>query len=542
MRIVMAQLNHLVGDLPGNAARILQAAEEARDRHDADLVVFSELALTGYPPEDLLLRPGFLRRAAEELRDIASRLSGIEAIVGFPEQTGGDLYNACAWLRDGEVAGIYRKQALPNYAVFDEKRYFRPAEDVLVRECVGRRVGVVICEDLWEGQAVERAAEAGAEIILAPNASPYALGKQAERQRVVARHVASHGAAIVYCNALGGQDELVFDGQSFVTGADGAVVGPVPLCREGLFAVDIDERGRASPAGWSPEPPPDEETEVWEVLKMGLRDYVDKTGFPSVLVGLSGGIDSAIAAVLAADALGPERVTCVLMPSRYTADISLEDASALADNLGVRRETISIEPPFEAFLEVLEPHFRGTEPGITEQNLQARSRGNILMALSNKFGGLVLATSNKSELAVGYATIYGDMCGGYAPIKDVYKTRAYRLARWRNEQVAVIPERIITRPPSAELAPDQTDQDTLPGYDELDAILERYVERDESIHEIAASGHAMETVRRVAAMVLKTEYKRRQAAPGPRITPRAFGRDRRYPITSGWREESKEQQ
>lgn len=538
MRVVMAQLNHLVGDLAGNAAQILRAAERARDEHGADLVVFSELALTGYPPEDLLLRPGFRRRANEALHEIAGRLSGIEAVVGFPEQSGEELYNACGWLKNGEVAGIYRKHALPNYAVFDEKRYFQSADDVLVRECAGRRVGVVICEDLWDGHAVTRAAEAGAEIILAPNASPYALGKQAERQRVVGSHVERLGAAIVYCNALGGQDELVFDGQSFVAGADGAVAGPVPLCREGLYAVDFDEAGRVSLAGWSPDPAPDEETEVWEVLQLGLRDYVEKTGFPRVLIGLSGGIDSALTAVLAADALGPERVTCLLMPSRYTASMSLEDARALSENLGVAHETISIEPPFEAYLDVLEPSLRGTEPDVTEQNLQARARGNILMALSNKLGGLVLATSNKSELAVGYATIYGDMCGGYSPIKDVYKTRAYRLARWRNTLEPVIPERIIERPPSAELAADQEDQDTLPPYEELDRILERYVERDESIHEIAESGHEMTTVRRIAAMVLATEYKRRQAAPGPRITPRALGRDRRYPITSGWREGS----
>lgn len=538
MRVVMAQINHLVGDLAGNAGQILRAAEEARDEARADLVVFSELALTGYPPEDLLLRPGFLRRANETLHEIADKLSGIEAVVGFPEPANGHLYNACAWLKGGDIVDTYRKHALPNYAVFDEKRYFRSADDVLVRECAGRRVGVVICEDLWDGHAVSRAAEAGAEVILAPNASPYALGKQAERQRVVGRHVTRHAVAIVYCNALGGQDELVFDGQSFVTGADGEVTGPVPICREGLYAVDFDDRACASPAGWSAGPALSEEAEVWEALKLGLRDYVDKTGFPGAMIGLSGGIDSALTAVLAADALGPDRVTCVMMPSRYTASMSQEDARILSDNLGVQHETISVEPPFEAFLEVLNPYFRGREPDITEQNLQARSRGNILMALSNKLGGLVLATSNKSELAVGYATIYGDMCGGYAPIKDVYKTAAYRLARWRNTVGAVIPERIIERPPSAELAADQQDQDTLPPYEELDSILERYVERDESIHEIAESGHDIDTVRRVAAMVLKTEYKRRQAAPGPRITRRAFGRDRRYPITSGWREGS----
>lgn len=534
----MAQINHLVGDLSGNAGQILRAAERARDENRADLVVFSELALTGYPPEDLLLRPGFLRRTNETLHEIAGKLSDIEAVVGFPEQADGHLYNACAWLKDGGIVDTYRKQALPNYAVFDEKRYFTSADDVLVRECAGRRVGVVICEDLWNGHAVSRAAEAGAEVILAPNASPYALGKLAERQRVVGRHVTRHGVAIVYCNALGGQDELVFDGRSFVTGADGEVTGPVPMCREGLYAVDFDERACGSPAGWSAGPALSEEAEVWEALKLGLRDYVDKNGFPGVLIGLSGGIDSALTAVLATDALGPERVTCVMMPSRYTASMSLEDARALSENLGVRHETISVELPFEAFQEVLEPYFRDREPDITEQNLQARSRGNILMALSNKLGGLVLATGNKSELAVGYATIYGDMCGGYAPIKDVYKTVAYRLARWRNTAGAAIPERIIERPPSAELAADQQDQDTLPPYEELDSILERYVERDESIHEIADSGHDIDTVRRVAAMVLKTEYKRRQAAPGPRITRRAFGRDRRYPITSGWREGS----
>lgn len=538
MKLVIAQLNYLVGDLPGNSRRIVEAVNRARDEHDADLVVFCELSLSGYPPEDLLLRRGFLRRAGECLQEIAREVFGIEAVVGFPEQAAEGLYNACAWLADGRVVGVYRKHALPNYAVFDEKRYFRAADDVLVRECAGRCVGVVICEDLWDGHAVAGSARTGAEIILAPNASPYALGKQAERRRVVGRHVETHGAAIVYCNALGGQDELVFDGASFVTGSDGSALGPVAHCREGLYPVEMDADGRASPIGWEAAQSPGEDSEIWEVLKLGLRDYIDKTGFPGVLVGLSGGIDSALVAVLAADALGPDRVTCVLMPSRYTASMSLEDAEALTENLGVRRETISIEPPFEAFLKVLKPHFQGREPGITEQNLQARSRGNILMALSNKLGNLVLATSNKSELAVGYATIYGDMCGGYAPIKDVYKTLAYRLARWRNREETVIPERILERPPSAELAPHQTDQDVLPPYEELDRILERYVERDESIQEIAESGHDPDMVRRVAAMVLRSEYKRRQAAPGPRITPRAFGRDRRYPITSGWREES----
>lgn len=535
MKLVMAQINLRVGDLDGNARRITHSVQRARDEFRADLVVFPELSITGYPPDDLLLRPGFLRHAEETLREVAARVKGIDAVVGFPERSQQGLYNSCAWLRDGTVVDVYRKGALPNYAVFDEKRYFRAASQPMIIDCAGSRVGVVICEDLWEGHPVVRAAAAGADILLSPNASPYALGKREERRRLVSGHAVRHKMDIVYCNLITGQDDLVFDGGSFVAGRDGSVVGLVPVCEEGLYALRLDDDG------WHAEYPTEEkplaeEEEIWRVLRTGVRDYVDNNGFPGVLVGLSGGVDSAVVAALAADALGPERVTCVLMPSRFTSHISTEDAERLAENLGVKRHSISIEASFEAFLEALRPYFDGMLADITEQNLQARSRGVILMALSNKLGDMLLATSNKSELAVGYATIYGDMCGGFAPIKDCYKTRVYQLARYCNRNGEVIPRRILERPPTAELAHDQTDQDSLPPYEELDPILLRYVEKDESIHDIAAAGHDMATVRRVAAMVLKNEYKRRQAAPGPRITPRAFGRDRRYPITSGWRE------
>jgi len=534
----MAQLDMPVGDIHGNARRIREAVVQARDRHGADLVVFPELAIAGYPPEDLLLRPGFVRHAGEALESLAAEVRGIEAVIGFPERDGDTLYNSCAWVADGRVQAVYRKSALPNYAVFDEKRYFQGADQPLVRECAGQRVGVVICEDLWEREPVARCAEAGARIIVSPNASPYALGKRRERRELVSGLARQHGVSMIYCNLVGGQDELVFDGGDFAASPDGASTGQAPACEEGLFAVQWDAGAGWRRLGWEPAGEGDEDAEVWTVLSRGLRDYVDKNGFPGVLLGLSGGIDSALVATLAADALGAERVGCVTMPARYTADISTEDAEALANNLGIRVRKLPVDGVFQSFLDLLEPAFGDREPDVTEENLQARIRGTILMALSNKFGDLLLATGNKSELAVGYATLYGDMNGGFAPIKDCYKTRVYRLAQWRNGRSPAIPGRIIQRPPSAELAADQTDQDSLPPYDELDAILERYIERTQSVREIAAAGFDEGTVRRVASMVLKSEYKRRQGAPGPRITPCAFGRDRRYPITSGWREDA----
>lgn len=536
LRIALAQDDFRVGHISGNRDRILDQIVRARDERGAHLLLFPELALTGYPPEDLLLRPGFIRASEAALAEIQAAVHGIDVIIGHPQMVDGHCHNTLSWLRDGRIVGQYHKRELPNYAVFDEYRYFVPGDSSLVVELGGVRIAVLICEDLWAPAAARAAREAGAQLILSANASPFFDGKYQERTSLLSRRHAETGLPLVYLNCVGGQDELVFDGHSLAIDGQGRLSEPAPLCQEALLCLDFDaDSGRIDYRCW-----PGGESErlamIWTVLKRGLRDYTLKNGFSSVVLGLSGGIDSALAAALAADALGAEQVLGVMMPSRHTSELSMILASEQVERMGLSYDTLSIEPIYQSQLRQLAEVFEGTRENLTEENLQARARGNIIMALSNKFGHLPLATSNKSELAVGYSTIYGDMCGGYSPLKDVFKTLVYRLAVWRNTQSEAIPTGVIERPPTAELAPGQSDQDRLPPYEILDDIIARYVEQDQSIAEIAAAGVDEAMARRIAGMILAAEFKRRQGAPGPRITRKAFGRDRRYPITSGWRE------
>ncbi len=536
LRVVMAQLDFLVGDIAGNMDKIMTAAAEARDRLHADLIVFPELTLTGYPPEDLLLRPGFIRQVEPALQCLCKEIQGITAIVGGPLPTPDGLRNAAVALGNGRIQATYYKQWLPNYSVFDEKRYFTPGEDPAVFTVAGTRVGMTICEDVWLPGPVAQAAEAGAQLLVNLNASPYHAGKGGQRLAALRHRVREGRIPIIYVNLLGGQDELVFDGGSLVVGADGALIQRAPFFETGLYPVDfhISAEGAIPVPGPVAEEPGLEEG-IYRALVLGVRDYVEKNGFAGVVLGLSGGIDSALTLAIAVDALGAKRVEAVLLPSRYTADMSNIDAELEARALGVSYRVMPIEPAFQTFLDILQPVLAGRAPDSTEENVQARCRGVLLMAISNKTGKLVLTTGNKSETAVGYSTLYGDMAGGFAPIKDVLKTMVYRLAAWRNQPTAVIPQRVFDRPPSAELRPDQTDQDSLPPYEVLDAILHGYVEEDRSVEELIGAGFDRATVERIARLVIVNEYKRRQAAPGVRITPRAFGRDRRYPITSGFR-------
>ncbi|MCB1919134.1 MAG: NAD+ synthase [Candidatus Competibacteraceae bacterium] len=535
-RVVMAQLDFLVGDLAGNTDKIIIAAAEARDRLNADLIVFPELTLTGYPPEDLLLRPSFIRQVEPALQRLSNEIHGIAAVVGCPFSTPEGLRNAAVVLANGAIQARYFKQWLPNYSVFDEKRYFTPGEDPVVFAVAGMRVGVTICEDVWLPGPVAQAAGAGAQLLVNLNASPYHAGKGEQRLAALRQRVREGRIPIVYVNLVGGQDELVFDGGSLVVGADGVLTQRAPFFAEGLYPVDFElSAARAKPAPAEVVGEPGMEEGVYQALVLGVRDYVNKNGFPGAVLGLSGGIDSALTLAIAVDALGAERVEAVLMPSRYTAEMSNSDAEQEARTLGVKYHIMPIEPAFQSFLQILQPVLARLPPDTTEENIQARCRGVLLMAISNKTGKLVLTTGNKSETAVGYSTLYGDMAGGFAPIKDVLKTMVYRLAVWRNQQSPVIPQRVIDRPPSAELRPDQTDQDSLPPYDLLDTILHGYVEQDHSVDELVDAGFDQAIVERVARLVILNEYKRRQAAPGVRITPRAFGRDRRYPITSGFR-------
>jgi NAD+ synthase (glutamine-hydrolysing) len=533
-RIALAQLNLLVGDIEGNAERIIHTACEARDRHRARLVVYPELSLTGYPPEDLLLRPGLYRRVEAALARVREGVQGIDVLLGLPMRGEGGTYNSALWLRAGEVLATYHKRLLPNYQVFDEKRYFVPGAASCVVKVAGVRVGVTICEDIWQPGPARLSVEAGAELLINLNASPYHLQKNQEREALLRERSRELGVPIVYVNQVGGQDELVFDGESLVMGADGELKLRAPAFREGLFVTDYDQAGRDMGPGAVLAPPLGEEQSVYEALVLGVRDYVGKNRFDGVVIGLSGGIDSALTLAVAVDALGAERVEAVMMPSRYTSDMSLEDARAQVEALGITYQVLPIEPIFRAALEVLARPFAGLPVDATEENIQARIRGLLLMALSNKQRRMVLSTGNKSEMAVGYATLYGDMAGGFAPLKDVAKTRVYRLARYRNAISRVIPQRVLERPPSAELAPNQTDQDSLPPYEILDPILEMFVEGDRSIVQIVAQGFDENTVQRVVRMVLGNEYKRRQAPPGVRVTRKAFGKDRRYPITSGF--------
>ncbi len=535
LKIALAQDDFLVGHVTANRDLILKLIGQARDEQGADLIVFPELALTGYPPEDLLLRPGFMRRTEDVFGEIVAAVKGIDVVLPWPRCEGSDRFNSAAWIRDGRVLDVYDKWDLPNYAVFDEQRYFISGRKPMVVDLGGVKVGVVICEDTWSEQAVGASAAAGADIIVSTNASPFYRGKHTDRCEVLRRRNAETGLALIYLNCVGGQDDLVFDGHSLAMDAAGNLSSPALLCESRLLLIGFDPAGGALkyldwPAGETAELPV-----AYKVLQRGLRDYAVKNGFESCLLGLSGGIDSALTAALAVDALGADAVYGLMMPSRHTSELSLVLATEQIEMLGIHGDNISIEPLYQSCMQQLSTAFAGKRENIAEENLQARSRGMLLMALSNKFGHLVLTTGNKSELAVGFNTLYGDMCGGFSPLKDCLKGLVYRLAIWRNGVSQVIPEGVIQRLPSAELAPGQTDQDTLPPYDVLDKVIEAYVERDQSILEIVDSAGIDEsTVRRIAGMVLSAEFKRRQGAAGPKITRKAFGRDRRYPITSGW--------
>ena len=537
LRIAVAQFNATVGDLTGNIGRIVELAGEAKAR-GAHLLLTPELAISGYPPEDLLLRPDFYRACRKALDDLASRVDGISLIVGFPEEYDGRRHNAAAVIENGQISAVYRKIRLPNYDVFDEKRYFDAGSEACVVTLGGVRCGINICADVWEAGAAERAAEAGAELLLVLNASPCHLEKHQQRVEVMRERLAATGIPAIYANLVGGQDELVFDGASFALDTDGNCRMRLPQFAEALGIVDYD-MGRLRSDDLTGEL--SIEAEAYSALVLGVRDYIGKSGFPGVIIGLSGGIDSALTLCVAVDALGAEKVRAVMMPSPYTAQMSLDDSRAMIAALGVRYDEIPIAPAMQTYQTMLDPLFAAelanSAADTTEENIQARIRGNILMALSNKTGALVLTTGNKSEMAVGYCTLYGDMAGGFAVIKDVYKTLVYRLARYRNTISQVIPENIIVRPPSAELRPDQTDQDSLPPYEVLDAIVSAYMEEDRSPREIIAAGLPEADVRRVVRLLRIAEYKRRQAPVGIRITPRGFGKDWRYPITNRYRDE-----
>jgi NAD+ synthase (glutamine-hydrolysing) len=536
LRIALAQLNLFVGDVAGNTKRVIDTAGEARDRLAADLVLFPELSLCGYPPEDLLFHKGMRRQVATALERVRAEVRGPAVMVGYPDYADDGIYNAAALIRDGEILANYRKQELPNYRVFDEKRYFKHGQDTRIVELKGIKVALLICEDIWEPKPAQAAKAAGAQLVVIINGSPYSMHYQERRESVVRERVRDCGLPMVYVNLLGGQDELVFDGGSFVMNAAGEVVQRAPPFEEGLYLAEIDlVDGKAVPRPGAVAPLPSEEGSVYGALVLGVRDYVGKHRFPGVVLGLSGGIDSALTLAIAVDALGADRVHAVMMPSRYTSQMSLDDAAEEAKRLGVRYDVISIEGMFAAALDSLKPVFAGREPDTTEENIQARCRGLLLMAISNKTGRMVLTTGNKSEMAVGYATLYGDMAGGFAPIKDCSKMLVFRLANYRNTIAPVIPARVIERPPSAELRPDQKDSDSLPPYEVLDPILELFIEDDLSVDEISVRGFDRATVGRVLDMVKRNEYKRRQAPPGVRISDRAFGRDWRYPITSGYR-------
>jgi NAD+ synthase (glutamine-hydrolysing) len=571
MRIALAQMNTVVGDLDGNRARILERLAQAREA-GADLVLFPELAVTGYPPEDLLLRPGFLRAAAQSLERIATETGGITALVGTPHLDR-DLFNACVVCSDGAVKAVYRKQFLPNYGVFDEDRYLQPGRELVLLRCGETLVGPTVCEDIWQpGPPATDLALAGAHVVANISASPFHLGKGAEREEMLATRARDNSCWIAFVNAVGAQDELIFDGHSLVLDQDGRIVARAPAFEEALLVVDVDattaigrrlrdarRRALARARGSLPDPPVidvprghgadgkpaqpvvtpllDELEQMRLALELGLRDYVEKNGFGEVVLGVSGGIDSALTAALAAEALGPERVVCVSMPSQFSSEGTKADAKRVAENLGTRYFEIPIHGIVDAIGAALAETFAGTEPGIAEENVQARARGLLVMALSNKFGWLPLATGNKSELSVGYATLYGDMAGGFALLKDVYKTDVFALARHMNARAGreLIPQSVLDRAPSAELRANQRDEDSLPPYAKLDKVLEAYVELDSSREELTTDGFDPQVVDRAVEMIDRAEYKRRQAPPGVKLRPKAFGRDRRVPITNRWR-------
>lgn len=533
LTIALGQCNFHVGDLPGNTEKIIQSATDAAAQ-GADLIVFTELALTGYPPEDLLLRPSLKHRIDQALEQIALASHQIAIAIGYPSQHQNALFNCAGVWHQGELLGEYAKQELPNYQVFDEKRYFTSGQNATVVELNGVKLGLTVCEDVWFDAPVAQAVEAGAELILNLNASPFHMGKQQERIDLIRRHVESHKVPFLYVNQIGGQDELVFDGSSFAVSEQGECILQMASWQEATGFVRFANNQLTSVSESQPARE-DGLASLYNALVLGVRDYVGKNRFPGVLLGLSGGIDSALTLAIAVDALGPEKVRAVMMPFAYTSDMSKEDASLQAEAMGVKYQSISIEPMYNEFMAALAPDFEGLAVDTTEENLQARCRGVLLMALSNKTGSMVITTGNKSEMAVGYATLYGDMVGGYSALKDVYKMKVFALAEYRNTISPVIPQRVIDRPPSAELAPDQKDEDSLPAYPVLDAILESYIEHDESAEHIIAAGFEREDVMRVLRLVDITEYKRRQAPIGVRVTRRGFGRDRRYPVTNGWK-------
>ena len=569
LTLALAQVNPRVGDLEGNARLVRERIARARDA-GAELVLFPELVITGYPPEDLLLKEHFLAGAQEALADVAAEARGIVAMVGFPERAD-DVYNALAVLEGGAVRAVYRKTLLPNYGVFDEQRYFQAGDDAMVIDLGGARIGLTVCEDIWTpGHPAAEEALAGATLIVNASSSPYFAGKGQQREQMLVQRARDNLSAVAFCNCVGGQDELVFDGHSVVIDHEGTVLARAPQFEEALTLCTVDlqaaatarlrdtrlrppvrralpdvrhlgrlERAPRPPGRLGGEVAPllAPEAEVYAALRTGVRDYAHKNGFAHAVLGLSGGIDSTLVALIAADALGADRVTAVVMPSRYSSEGTQSDARTLAANLGIECLDLPIAPAMEAYEQMLAGVFAGREPDITEENLQARIRGNLLMALSNKFGWLVLTTGNKSENSVGYSTLYGDSAGGFAVIKDVPKTLVYRLTDYRNARECdhPVPRSIVERAPSAELRPDQRDDDSLPGYDTLDAILEAYIEDDAGREQLALAGLPDDAVARVFALVDRAEYKRRQAPPGVKITPRAFGRDRRMPITNGYR-------
>ena len=536
LRIALAQTDTHVGAVAENAAKIISWAERARDELLADVIVFPELTLVGYPPEDLLWRPGLRSAVDSAIKTLLDCVHGIDLLVGYPIWKGDQIFNAAALLGDGKIKAVYHKHALPNYAVFDEKRYFSTGSEACVIDLNGIPTALTICEDLWVSEPIQVAKRAGAELVLNISASPWNMGKIEDRLDTFSQRVKESNLPVIAVNLVGGQDELVFDGSSFVLDAQGNTRCQMETFEEQLALVEVNHtaHGLALESDTKAEQKPLNHY-VYQALVTGVRDYIRKNGFSGVVIGLSGGVDSALTLAIAADAVGAENVEAAMLPSRFTRDISLEDAQKLAENLGVNYRVMPIEPVFNTFLDTLSDEFAGLESDVTEENIQARCRGIILMAISNKKGKMLLTTGNKSEMAMGYSTLYGDMAGGYNPLKDVSKTLVFELCRYRNTLSDDIPERIITRPPSAELREDQEDQDSLPPYDILDAILERYVERDESIETIITAGFDEAIVRRVVRLLDINEHKRRQAPPGVRITPRAFGKDRRYPITSGYR-------
>ncbi|XID74302.1 NAD+ synthase [Alkanindiges sp. WGS2144] len=544
LTFALAQFSPRIGDLLANAKQMAQLAEQAKQK-GADVIVFPELAVTGYPPEDLLLRASMNRRVQQAF-EILKQVDGITMVVGYPHQEPSlpgtqaveeyqPRYNSAVVICGGKQLGIYHKQFLPNYSVFDERRYFTTGSQHVILEIKGQKVGLLICEDIWQKQPIAQLKKLGADVAVVLNASPFEAGKHERRKELLQSQTRGNEIPLAYVNCVGGQDDLVFDGGSMAVNADGSIAAEANRFVEQLLLVEFDCNSHTfTQQAAAPVLSPLAET--YQALVIGVRDYVNHSGFPGVILGLSGGIDSALSLAIAVDALGPERVNAVMMPFAYTAQISIEDAAAQANRLNVAYHVAEINQIVHSFAATLHPFFGNSDMGVTEENLQARSRGTLLMALSNKFGHLVLTTGNKSEMAVGYATLYGDMAGGYDVLKDVYKTQVFELCRYRNslEEVPVIPERVITRPPSAELRPDQVDQDSLPPYDILDAILKGYIEQDLSQTELVEQGFDSEVVNRIIKLVDRSEYKRRQSAIGPRVTGRAFGRERRYPLVNGW--------